>query len=326
MEGNSLISVVVPVYNIERYLPKCIESLMAQTYSDWEIMLVDDESTDGSLAICNRYSGKDSRIRVIRQAHGGASKARNTGIRMAKGEYIAFVDGDDYVAADYLQKLYLALVHEHASLSVCGLQCINEKGEFLPSPYKNDDVPMKISASEAICNLGYNVVFGVVWNKLYKRDIFESVQFTEHRTFEDELILHRLYGVCDSIATVPEKLYFYTIRQGSKMREEFGAEKLDMLFAYIDRLDYLIENGFRNETVQYNHDILMLYFKHSYLRGKRSRGYQKKLAGLHRDYVAKIYRKLPQGLHIPFLRLFVLAPYVYCVFMTIMNKLKINLC
>lgn len=319
-----LISVIVASYNIEHYLPKCIESLIGQTYSEWEMILVDDSSDDGSLAVCRKYSEKDSRIRVFCQTHGGVSKARNFGIKMAKGDYIAFVDGDDYVAKDYLKKLYFALADHHASLSICGLQCVNEDGEYLAPRYKNDEVPVKVSISEAVCSLGSNVVFCVVWNKLYKREIFDSVQFTEGRIFEDELILHHLYGICDSIATVPEKLYYYTIRKSSKMREAFGTEKLDVLFAYMDRLDYLIANGFSDEIIAFNHGILMLYFKYSYLHGKRSREYRNKLGQLHSAYVADIYHRLPPTLNSPLLRLFTRTPFFACCLMTVKNKLRIH--
>lgn len=324
MNDNPLISVIVPVYNVEQYLPKCIESIMGQTFSDWELILVDDASTDGSLAICQSYAKKDVRIKAIIQAHGGASKARNTGIRLARGEYIAFVDSDDYVSDYYLQKLYAALIGTNATLSLCGLQCVNDNGQFIPSFFISDDIPSKVSIYEAIGKLGNNVAFGVLCNKLCKKEIFQKVQLTEGRTFEDELILHHLYGVCDSIATVPEKLYFYTIRQGSKMRCEFGIEKLDVLFAYIDRLDFLIENRFDNEIIQANHDTLMLYFKHSYLRGKRSRGYAKKLDGLHKDYVDKICNRLPKNIKAPLLKLFARAPITYCLLITVINKLKIH--
>ena len=131
----NLISVIVPVYNIEAYLRKCIDSILAQTYTNLEIILVDDGSTDNSGEICNEYAAKDARIRVIHKGNGGLSSARNTGIDIATGKYIGFVDSDDYLAPDMYEKLLGAIVNNHADISVCNVHHVDENEELISSTF-----------------------------------------------------------------------------------------------------------------------------------------------------------------------------------------------
>ena len=163
------ITVIVPVYNIAPYLPKCIDSLTRQTFEDFEVILVNDGSSDDSPEICRRIALQDARFRVIEQTNGGASKARNEGISSARGHYISFVDGDDYVLEFFLEQLYRSIVDNHAEISICGIQCVDTACHPIPSPFSNNQVPEKVTPREAVGWLGRNLVFGVVWNKLYRK-------------------------------------------------------------------------------------------------------------------------------------------------------------
>ena len=134
------VSIIVPVYNTERFLNRCIDSVLAQTYSDWELLLVDDGSTDSSGSICDEYATQDSRIRVFHKENGGVSSARNLGLDYARGEWITFVDSDDYIAPDMIEKLYETQKRNNADITVCGYRWVDKEGKNLKSFHMNSMV------------------------------------------------------------------------------------------------------------------------------------------------------------------------------------------
>ena len=162
-----LISVIVPVYNIEDYIAQCIESILKQTYSNLEILLVNDGSTDCCPEICDRYAGLDSRIQVIHKSNGGLSSARNSGLNQACGEYIAFIDGDDFIHPEMLEDLYFALKDCDADMSVCNLQYVDENGNPIRE-YPNHIIPKQVLNAEGVFAKSlerYGYYYVVVWNK-----------------------------------------------------------------------------------------------------------------------------------------------------------------
>ena len=169
------ISVIVPIYKVEKYLRRCVNSILRQSYTKLEILLIDDGSPDACPEICEAYAKTDSRVRVIHKENGGLSSARNTGLEIAEGEYIAFVDGDDYIHSEMLKQLYHALKDTDADLSVCNLQYVNEEGYKIPT-YPDTIIENELlNADEDFLksqkNFGYYYI--VVWNKHYKIKIWE---------------------------------------------------------------------------------------------------------------------------------------------------------
>lgn len=216
------ISIIVPVYKVEKYLPKCLDSILAQTFSDFEVLLVDDGSPDSSGRIAEEYAERDSRIKVFHKENGGVSSARNYGLRQARGQYIAFCDSDDWVEADWLKTLYEQISEYPVDLSVCGLMKEDEAGKTLFS-IDERHIYTK-NKEEALLTLfngdGYYRYQGWVVNKLYKKEILiknhiyfnEKISYSEDRLFNFFYLLH-----CSSIVYSTDPKYHYLIRQNSAM-------------------------------------------------------------------------------------------------------------
>ena len=210
MEAN-LISVVIPVYRVEQYLRRCVDSVLAQTYTQIEVILVDDGSPDGCPAICDAYAREDGRVRVIHQKNAGLSGARNRGIEAAEGEWLAFVDSDDYLAPEFLERLYRACVDTDSEMSVCRWEYV--KGEQ-PIPECGSGAVRTYSGREMLANLYRpdGAYFVVAWNKLYRRELIElhglrmdpKVRWCEDFMFNLEYIRYaaRFYAL-------DEPVYYY---------------------------------------------------------------------------------------------------------------------
>ena len=233
---NPLISVIVPVYKVEKYLRKCVDSILAQTYTNLEIILVDDGSPDNCGAICDEYAVKDSRIKVIHQHNGGLSAARNAGLDIATGDYIGFVDSDDYIAPDMYKKLYNALIENDADVSICNYDYVDTSYQTMNiySPMEN-----KIYGYiEAINNLfvEYYCYYVTVWNRLYKSELLLKLRFEVNKKFEDAFIAHHIFLKCKKIVTIKDKLYYYLQRNDSIMGSKLSVSKTDELEAMFQRI------------------------------------------------------------------------------------------
>ncbi len=239
-----MISVIVPVYNVEKYLERCINSIANQTYKDIEIILVNDGSTDGSLEICRKYAAADNRIQVIDKPNGGLSSARNAGIAVAKGEYIGFVDSDDYIRPDMYEKLYSRITAAEADIAVCGYRWVDEKGVDLPgyASIVEDEVCSKDEIFVKFTNNNY-FYYVTAWNRLYKKRLFDSVKFPEGKLHEDEFTAHLFYDRCEKIACCKDRLYNYVQRADSIMSSVYSHTRLDALEAFIQRMEYFVSKG-----------------------------------------------------------------------------------
>jgi glycosyltransferase involved in cell wall biosynthesis len=232
-----LISVIVPVYNAEKYLPKCIESIQNQTYRNLEIILVNDGSTDNSLAICYQYSEKDKRIIVITQENKGVSSARNSGLDIATGDYIGFVDSDDYIAPDMYEQLLSACLENDADISECGYYIVSESDKIISSSsLKNGIVDGKYESSKAYV-LRENTT-PLVWNKLYRRRILERVKYSNFRYADDVWFNSRAFYECQRKITISECYYYHLRHKKSTMNAPFKAEKLEMIEAAKDVYEF----------------------------------------------------------------------------------------
>ena len=215
-----MISVIIPVYNVESYLKRCVDSVRQQTYIDLEIILVDDGSTDDSGKLCDNLAAEDNRIRVIHKENGGASSARNTGIDNAKGEYIGFVDSDDIVSEDLYMHLFELLRQNDADLSICGYVERNAIDDKTKSCFDGPDIDSK-NIRCLLSNDVYKIVSEyttkhlVPWNKLYKKELFDGIRFKTGVHHEDTLIMPYIAEKCSKIVESETKLYCYLLREDS---------------------------------------------------------------------------------------------------------------
>ncbi len=215
MDKSALISIIVPIYNVEKYLDECIESILKQTYAEFELILVDDGSVDSSGQKADEWSKKDSRITVIHKENGGLSSARNTGIRAANGEYLFFVDSDDYIADNCLEVLLRRSVEENADIVSCKFYNLWVNACRAETRMPSDDVVIEPNVYlERVYLYG---VYTIVWNKLYKRELFEGLSFEEGRLNEDAIIIPRLIEKANRIAHSSEALYYYRRRRSGIM-------------------------------------------------------------------------------------------------------------
>ena len=240
----SLISVIVPVYNVEKYLNKCIDSIVNQSYDNLEIILVDDGSTDNSGTICDIYAKNDSRIKVIHQECSGVAVSRNVGLDNSTGEYISFVDSDDYIDSKMIEKLYQALIKENADVSMCNFSNVNENAERIleldiKSPIKTEVISRLDMYKKLACgNCWYYVI---LWNKLYKKEVFEDIRFPEGKIHEDEILAHYIVEKCNKISSVDDVLYYYVKRQGSIMSTGITIKRIMAVEAFFDRAVFYIK-------------------------------------------------------------------------------------
>lgn len=225
----ALISVIVPVYNVQDELKKCVDSILKQTYTNFELLLINDGSTDNSLAICNQVAGVDKRIKVYSKQNGGLSDARNFGLKHASGEYVSFIDSDDYVDVDYLKKLYNSITLNGTEVAVCGFQNVTVDGNLeqvvkFPSETKKTVISGRELLNQVFQDNGYTFV--VAWNKLYTKTLFDKVKFEKGKLHEDEYINFPLFWNVNRVSIVEQPLYNYVQRPGSIMNSSFSKEKL----------------------------------------------------------------------------------------------------
>lgn len=237
-----LISVIIPVYQVEPYLKHCIESVINQTYCNLEIILVDDGSTDGSGEICDQYADKDNRIKVIHQENQGLSAARNCGIETAQGEYLSFVDSDDWIDARFIEAMYEISVKAGCDIVQCNFQNVindcseEDKREGNYTVYS----PREFSiATYTLLSWKCNVA----WNKLYKAFLFDGIRYPVGKFHEDEFTTYKLVWRANNIAVTNTKLYFYRQRTDSIMGSAYSLKRLDAGEAYREREDFYEGKG-----------------------------------------------------------------------------------
>lgn len=240
---NTLISVIVPVYKVEKYLRNCIESVQRQTYYNWELILVDDGSPDQCPQMCEEYASLDKRIKVIHKENGRVAKARNAALRVAKGDYITFLDGDDYLHKDYLKIMLGIITSKQGDIVQCGFV----RGEAKEFP--------EVKITEKITMYDNHTIFLnqmakiVVWGKLYKRNIFDGRFVTEDKFFEDDFTTWKWYYAAKKIAVTNVPLYYYMDNQQSTMAMHAKKPNWDFLDAYYERINFFI--GTKEEDLEH---------------------------------------------------------------------------
>lgn len=239
------LSVIVPVYKVEQYLKKCIDSILGQTMADLELILVDDGSPDNCPALCDAAAEQDPRVRVIHQKNGGLSAARNAGLDAARGEWIGFVDSDDFIAPEMYRTLLDRVRADGTRLAICSLVYVDESGaplEHEPSSITKDEVVSREEAENRLFGFRY-WYYVVANNRLYHRSLFEDYRFPVGRVHEDEFAAHHLIWNSGSVSLAAQGLYFYVQRSGSIMANGFTVKRLDGALAFLDRTEFALEHG-----------------------------------------------------------------------------------
>lgn len=236
-DSNPLISVIVPVYNVEKYIHKCVDSILNQTYRKLEIILVDDGTPDDSGNICEEYALKDERIKVYHKKNGGLSDARNYGIDRATGSYLAFVDSDDYIDEDYIEFLY-KLISKGYKLSLCSLRVRYLSNGRITN--KGNGKEVIISGKKCIEMMCYHdEVDTAAYGKLIHRDLFQKVRFPKGKIFEDIGTMYKIFDQCNEIICCFKPKYNYIIREGSIVTSGFSEKKYDFIEMTDEMADYV---------------------------------------------------------------------------------------
>lgn len=259
---NELISVIIPVYKVEAYLTACVESVLAQTYEQLEIILVDDGSPDNCPKICDEFAARDSRIRVIHKENGGLSSARNAGIDAARGEYLAFLDSDDLWTPVFLERLCRAAQETGADFAVCLFR------RFRGDPPK--ELPEPVAAEVLTRREAFECLFGVrnenmvvAPNKLYRRCLFAGIRYPAGKLHEDEAVIHEIIGAAERIAWLEEEHYLYRESPNSITTAKFNLRRLDETYAKEQRIAYFERRGMQDladrTKIVYLSNLMRLY-------------------------------------------------------------------
>lgn len=244
---NDLISIVVPIYRVEKHLNRCVESIRNQTYSNLEIILVDDGSDDMCPQMCDEFVRIDNRIKVIHQKNGGLSVARNAGIDVAKGEYIAFVDSDDCISEHYIEFLYRALEETKADIAQCDFKEFEDNS--IPDFANNYTIPKiwnKMQALKSQVVPGTNIISTVAWNKLYRSSLFKDIRYTPGMLHEDEFTTYRIFDKATTLVYIDIALYGYFQNQSGIMHSSTKSAHIDGLEAKIGRYVYYKDKDYHN--------------------------------------------------------------------------------
>ena len=240
------ISVIVPVYKVEPYLRKCLDSIVNQTYRNLQIILVNDGSPDKCGAICDEYAAGDRQIEVVHQENGGLSAARNTGLKLANGDYIGFVDSDDWIELDMYEYLLANALKYQADIAVCG-RVERYKTYSVPRNCANVRVLDTEMALELL--LRDAEVQNCVWDKLWRRELFDNIRFPVGRTFEDIAVAYKLFAKAEKVVCLPDIKYNYLQRQGSILSDISLSNRINYYLAAKERYDNMAADWPRLEPM-----------------------------------------------------------------------------
>lgn len=248
LEDSPVISVIVPIYKVEDYLNRCIESIIYQTYNNLEIILVDDGSPDYCPQMCDEWAKKDNRIKVIHKENGGLSDARNAGMEIAKGDFISFIDSDDYISLNFFETFISVIASEQSVIAECCVAKCFEDGSI--SDYSDDMDVVSFETEIALSRLIQEKVFHQhVWNKIYKADIVKAIPFAVGKLNEDEFWTYQVFGNSKKVTKINKTMYFYYQRSDSIMGKSYSIRRLDALEGKANRQVY-IEKFFPTLTEQ----------------------------------------------------------------------------
>lgn len=282
---NKKISVIVPIYKVEEFLEVSVNSIINQTYHNLEIILVDDGSPDNCPQICDQLAKKDKRIKVIHKKNGGVSSARNAGLKAVTGDYIFFVDSDDYIDSQMCEIMVKLLQDNNADISMCSWRRIKDVSQFKDKQYKDQTLNALSFVDDDVFDLLFNkklpMIF-VLWAKLYKKELFENIEFPEGKIHEDEATIHKILLNCKKLSFVDYPMYGYLKRDNSITTEKFSVKRLDALRVLRDRIEFVKANKpqFEKSAIYQYVKALILYY------------YQSKWAKLDENIIASIRKEI----------------------------------
>lgn len=296
--GEGLISVIVAVYNIEGYLHRCVDSVLGQSYGELEVILVDDGSTDGSGGICDGYAARDDRVRVVHKKNGGLSDARNAGLAIARGDYIGFVDGDDWIEPDMYREMYGACVRGDAQIAVCRYKQITRSG-VIDASTGNSVLLSKAEALEIyVCGDERYLIYNSVWSKLFSAGLIRGMRFPVGKNSEDIMFTTKAFCKMERLAYLDTAYYNYVLdREGSIMNEKAGERRLkDEIPFWQEQIAYFREAGMPDlsDKAAYHFYRRLLFYYIDFMENKKTRIFADQIVGLlraDREKIRGIYRK-----------------------------------
>ncbi len=233
-----MISIIIPVYNAQTYIERCLKSIQCQSFVDFEVLIIDDGSTDNTYNISFNFSVLDKRFRVFHKENGGSASARNVGLKLAKGAYVAFIDADDYVHPDYLIRLYSIAKENDVEIVQCGFIVVTDDTE--KTIFKSERISFytNIDFLENFCRKETYLKTAVLWNKLYKKELFEGLKFPEGKGIDDEYLIYKVIYRAEKIAECDNNLYYYYMSCNSQMRSAPTLKRIDSVEAIEGQLDF----------------------------------------------------------------------------------------
>ena len=255
------VSIIIPVYNVSRYLPQCLDAIAAQSYPDWEAIVVDDGSTDNSGEICDRYAAVDPRFKVIHKDNGGAANAKNTGLDYAGGTYITFIDSDDYVEQQWLETIVQTAQTEQADAVQFGFDKVYQSSV---ETVKGDQLPLQtFSAEEYLSRYLTDWTNSLFWNKLFRKELIGEIRFRkERRCIDDEFFTYKVLSGAKKIVVIQDILYHYRQRASSAVSTERNKLQIteDALEVLIERYEWIGKRFPNLKTIYLQHDINILFY------------------------------------------------------------------
>ena len=287
-----VISIITPVYKVEAYLSRCVDSILNQSFQDFELILVDDGSPDQSGLICDRFAEEDNRIRVIHQVNGGAAAARNAGLDAASGDWITFVDSDDWVHPDYLRLLFETACLNDADVSVCTYQTVSDQtGGFII-----EEARLSFDTKESYW-IQDRTGATVPWGKLYRSELFRELRYPVGRTAEDEYVTYTILFACRRLAVLDNKLYFYFVNKDSVSRSDYLKRFPDALEAFRQHEEYFAhspwQKAYRLESEYYASAWSEAIWLLKTRKDEESRRMMKKLRRELKEYMRTHKRYIP---------------------------------
>ena len=236
------ISIIIPIYNVEQYLPQCLKSVINQTYQNLEIILVDDGSTDACPQICEDFALKDNRIKLIHKKNGGLSDARNAGLKIATGDFISFVDSDDFLSSRFYETLLQYMLNNDADIVECGFKEFEDEKDLKKSELLSPIAAETYETEIALKLLIKDYLQPMVWNKLYRKEVLIDLKFPIGKIHEDVFWTYRAFGNGEKIVKIQDKMYFYRQQANSISGKKYSLKRLDAVDALEERISYMKTN------------------------------------------------------------------------------------
>ncbi len=321
--GEKLLSVIIPVYNVEKYLEKCVYSITNQTYQNLEIILVDDGSKDSSGQICDALASADKRIKVLHKKNEGQAKARNCGMDLAKGEYIAFLDSDDYIASTMYAELINVIETDDCDIAACGVQEVDEEGTLTGNNSFGAGV-FFLNKEEVVEDLYKQTkVRFEVWNKVFRRDILQGVRFIEGQLYEEVAFCRMSYLKINKYAYLDKPLHFYLCKRAGNTNSYFSEKKL-CIFNEFDKFIIDVEAMQMSERIAEKFEALKINFCISLTLAANKHQARKEVKKFLKETYSALKKKNKNNPYAPrrAMMIFSLSPRLYGFLLSARRKLK----